>query len=445
MIKLPDFNSCSICVIGLGYVGLPLAVEFAKSINSAQKPRYKVYGYDINSERVNELKNGIDRTQEINPKDLSDLNNIFITQNTSELIECDVFIVTVPTPIDHAKTPDLGPLISASKLIGSIFKDKKSSLNLKYSPVVIYESTVFPGATEDICIPQIELTSGLSNNHDFCTGYSPERVNPGDKNNKISSIIKVTSGSSKDAAHFVDNLYKTIITAGTFLASTIKTAEAAKVIENTQRDLNVALVNELSIIFKKMNIDTLDVIEAASTKWNFLPFKPGLVGGHCIGVDPYYLLYKAEALGYSPQVVLSGRRINDNYGQWIVDQLIVQMIKNNLNPVTSKTLILGYTFKENCPDTRNTRVQDIIDGLRSLQMDTFIVDPYFNNSQDSFEGYGFSSCLDFETTYDAIIVTVAHSQFVELTKDQWKKLQANNCVILDIKGIVPRELCPWRV
>jgi UDP-N-acetyl-D-galactosamine dehydrogenase len=444
MLKLPNLDSCIICVVGLGYVGLPLAVEFAKRKDSANKSRYRVIGYDINIQRVNELKKGIDYTQEIDSKELSILKNFHITNDIEQLFECDVFIVTVPTPINEAKEPDLSALISASRLVGSIFK-KKSTLHLKYAPVVIYESTVFPGATEDICIPQIELTSGLINNKDFYTGYSPERVNPGDKTNTISSIVKVTSGSSKEAALFIDNLYKSIIKAGTFLAKSIKTAEAAKVIENTQRDLNVALVNELSIIFKRMDIDTLDVIEAASTKWNFLPFKPGLVGGHCIGVDPYYLLHKAETLGYSPQVVLSGRRINDNYGHWIVEQLLSQMIISKINPATSRVLILGYTFKEDCPDTRNTRVLDIVNGLIALNVATYIVDPYVNIDMESLQDSSLSNSLTFDTTYDAIVVTVAHSQFKNLSIEQWKMLRSSNSVILDIKGIVPRQLNPWRV
>jgi len=442
MHQLPKFNSCSIAIIGLGYVGLPLAVEFARSNLKNKNNCFTVYGYDIDSRRINELNNGYDRTNEIKSSNLKNLKNLIITDNSEKLIECDVFIVTVPTPITEAKMPDLNPLINASRLIGAVLKNKNLS---SCNPVIIYESTVYPGATEEVCIPEIEKCSALVRNVDFGFGYSPERVNPGDPQNPLTSIVKVTSGSTDQVSYFVDNLYSAIITAGTYSAKSIKIAEAAKVIENTQRDLNVALVNELSMIFKKMNLDTLDVLEAASTKWNFMRFTPGLVGGHCIGVDPYYLLYKSESLGYSPQVVLAGRRINDNYGHWIVEQLIDQLIIAKINPVESNILVLGYTFKENCPDTRNTRVNDILSSLCNLGIQTTLFDPYVQPKAEINGSIHILEELSSKTRYDAVIVAVSHDSFKKMSLSDWESLLSENSLIIDIKGIVPRELNPWRI
>ncbi|MDB2417735.1 nucleotide sugar dehydrogenase, partial [Paracoccaceae bacterium] len=348
-----------IAIIGLGYVGLPLAAETSK--------HYEVIGYDISQNRISELKSGFDRTLEISNIQLADSENLKFSDNLADIEECNVYIITVPTPIDINNNPDLSPLINASSKVGSI---------LKHGNVVIYESTVYPGATEELCVPILEEFSGLKFNCDFFCGYSPERINPGDKVRGITDVVKVTSGSTKETVDFVDDLYAKVIQAGTYKAPSIRVAEAAKVIENTQRDVNVALVNELSMIFNKMDIDTVEVLKAAGTKWNFMPFRPGLVGGHCIGVDPYYLTYKAQSIGYDPKMILSGREINNNMGRYVADCLIRKMIKERIQLVDANVLILGFTFKENCPDVRNTRVVDIVDELKDLGIKVDIYDPW---------------------------------------------------------------------
>ena len=356
---MPDLSRARIAIVGLGYVGLPLAVEFGK--------RYDTVGFDIRPDRVAELQEGRDSTLEVEPADLAEASRLAFTTQREAIADCTVFIVTVPTPIDDARRPDLGPLVKASEAIGAI---------LKRGDVVVYESTVYPGCTEEVCVPILERVSGLAFNTDFHCGYSPERINPGDKEHRVTSILKVTAGSTPEAADFVDALYASIITAGTHKASSLKVAEAAKVIENTQRDLNIALVNDLAILFNKLGIDTLEVLEAAGTKWNFLPFRPGLVGGHCIGVDPYYLTHKAQEVGHHPDVILAGRRTNDGMGAYVAGEVIRLMVRKGLNPVRARILVLGLAFKENCPDLRNTRVVDIIEELRRFNADDDVNDPW---------------------------------------------------------------------
>ena len=442
---LPPLNKCTVAVIGLGYVGLPLAVEFAKPQachrTSAQLKR-QVIGFDINSQRLDELRQGIDRTNETSVDELQAASLLEFTNDPAELVRADVFVVTVPTPIDSAKRPDLTPLEKASATVGRALKQRTCTT----IPVVIYESTVYPGATEEVCVPIIEGESGLKINKDFFCGYSPERINPGDDTHKLSTIIKVTSGSSVQAASWVDDFYGSIIKAGTYLASSLKVAEAAKVIENTQRDLNIALVNELAIIFRQMEIDTLDVLEAAGTKWNFLPFIPGLVGGHCIGVDPYYLTYKAEQLGYYPQVVLAGRRINDGMGRWVVEQLVLEMAKMGHVIAGTKVLVLGLSFKENCPDLRNTRVVDVIASLKHYGMEPEVIDPWVD-VDEAMHVYGLDVKTEIPTAsrYGAIITAVAHTQFMEMPESSWRELLFDDGVLLDLKGVVPRTLNPLRL
>ena len=378
--NLPDINTCSISIIGLGYVGLPLALAFSNTnINYRNKEKInrKVIGFDINQNRINNLLRNIDETQETQSNELLNKKNIIFTNEVKFLSESDVFIVTVPTPVDKANNPDLTYLKNACKIIGLAIKkqNKVKPNNKNVKKVIIFESTVFPGATEEFCAPIIEHFSCLKLNNEFFLGYSPERINPGDKQHRLKDIIKITSGSTKESASWIDNLYSTIIKAGTHKCGSIKVAEAAKVIENTQRDLNIALINELSIIFNKLNIDTFDVLEAAETKWNFMPFKPGLVGGHCIGVDPYYLTFKAEQLDYYPQIILAGRRINDSMASWFADQLILNMSKNNIQIGCSNVLVMGLSFKENCPDIRNTKVVDMIKRFNEYNIKTFIYDP----------------------------------------------------------------------
>jgi UDP-N-acetyl-D-galactosamine dehydrogenase len=382
----------NIAVIGLGYVGLPLAVEFGK--------KRKVIGYDINTTRIAELNEGHDRTEEVSNDELKEANHLHFTSNLADLKDCAYFIVTVPTPIDQHKKPDLTPLEKSSAAIGSI---------LKQGDIVIYESTVFPGCTEDVCVPILEKESGLKFNEDFYCGYSPERINPGDKEHRVATIKKVTSGSTADIAEEVDSLYGEIITAGTYKASSIKVAEAAKVIENSQRDLNIAFVNELSKIFHKMNIDTHEVLEAAGTKWNFLPFSPGLVGGHCIGVDPYYLTYKAESLGYNPQVILAGRRINDGMGAYIANRVMKLLTKKGII-VNSRILVLGITFKEDCPDIRNSRVIDVIEELQDYGVKVEVYDPHADKLEVK-EEYGLGLINEPEGEYDAVVLAVKHKAF----------------------------------
>ncbi len=448
----PNLSNCTIAIIGLGYVGLPLAVEFGKKVlcqRTGESLKRRVIGFDIDNQRLQELQNGFDRTNETKTEELKAATQLEFSSDACLLSEADVFIVTVPTPIDSAKKPDLTPLQKASSTIGKALKTRaaKASEDVLYSlPIVIYESTVYPGATEEICVPILESVSGLIFNRDFACGYSPERINPGDNEHKLSSITKVTSGSSSEAAHWVDQFYGSIITAGTHLAPTIKVAEAAKVIENTQRDLNIALVNELAIIFKKMEVDTLDVLEAAGTKWNFLPFRPGLVGGHCISVDPYYLTHKAEQLGYLPQVVLAGRRINDGMGNWIVQQLVVALSRKKVVIGGAKVLVLGLSFKENCPDLRNTRVVDVINSLCNFGMEPLIVDPCVN-ANEALQEYNLKVIdkLPKGLTFTAVILAVSHNQFCLMSTNEWEKLLDPEGIILDLKGIAPRELGPIRL
>lgn len=415
-------NNTHICVIGQGYVGLPLAVEFGK--------HYPTIGFDIKKERINELKSGVDSTLECSSEELSESTHLSFSCDLNEIESANVYIVTVPTPIDKYKTPDLTPLIKASEMLGKI---------VKKGDYVIYESTVYPGATEEDCIPLIEKNSGLKLNVDFFAGYSPERINPGDKEHRVTNILKVTSGSTPEAATFIDNLYKSIITAGTHKASSIRVAEAAKVIENTQRDVNIALVNEFSLIFDKMDIDTLEVLEAAGTKWNFLPFRPGLVGGHCIGVDPYYLTYKAQSLGYHPEMILSGRRINDNMSSHIAERVLRLMTQKKIQMVDSNILVMGLTFKENCPDIRNTKVTDVIADLHSFHTNIDIYDPWADAEEVKHE-YGLTLVENpKQNHYDAVIITVAHNQIRDMGIEAIHKLCKDNHVIFDVKYLFNKE------
>ena len=419
MSKLSDVK---IAVIGLGYVGLPLAVAFAK--------RFPVLGFDINSNRVKELETGVDSTLEISNSELVAAEALSFSCCEGDLRTCNTFIVTVPTPIDKFKRPDLNPLLKASTMLGRV---------IKKDDVIIYESTVYPGATEDDCIPLVERQSGLSLNEDFFVGYSPERINPGDKSHRVEDILKVTSGSDQATADFVDALYSSVIRAGTFKASSIKVAEAAKVIENTQRDVNIALINELAIIFNKLNIDTLEVLEAAGTKWNFLPFRPGLVGGHCIGVDPYYLTHKSESVGYRPEMILAGRRINDGMGSYVVSQLIKKMINKKIEIVGSRVLVMGLTFKENCPDIRNTKVIDIVDELKAYEVDVDVIDPWCDPVEAANEyGLVVSKAAE-EGVYDAILVGVAHDEFKEMGVKAIRAFGRPKNILYDLKYVFPSD------
>jgi UDP-N-acetyl-D-galactosamine dehydrogenase len=408
----------TIAVIGLGYVGLPLAVEFGKSRS--------VFGFDINVGRIDALRTGKDVTQEVSADELSAAEHLTFTTDPADLAAASVYIVTVPTPIDAHKRPDLTPLIKASETLGRV---------LKRGDIVIYESTVYPGATEEDCVPVLERVSGLTFNTDFFAGYSPERINPGDKQHRLPDIRKVTSGSTPEVAEEVDQLYAGIITAGTYKAESIRVAEAAKVIENTQRDLNIALVNELAIIFNKMGIDTEAVLKAAGTKWNFMPFRPGLVGGHCIGVDPYYLTHKAEAMGYHPQVILAGRRINDGMGAYAANQLVKSMLKRRLQVDGARVLILGLTFKENCPDLRNTRVVDVVAELRDYGVHVDVHDPWVD-PQEALAEYGIALISRLEPeTYDGVILAVAHDKFADLGAREIRKLGKADHVLYDLKHL----------
>jgi UDP-N-acetyl-D-galactosamine dehydrogenase len=413
-----NINELKLAVIGLGYVGLPLAVEFGKK-------RF-VVGFDINQGRMSELRAGIDHTLEVAPEELKKADKLSFTCDIEDIKECNCFIITVPTPIDEHKNPNLTPLITASEAIGKI---------LKVGDIVIYESTVYPGCTEEICIPVLEKHSGLKFNKDFFAGYSPERINPGDKEHRVSTIKKVTSGSNQEIADLVDKLYKQIVVVGTHKASSIKVAEAAKVIENTQRDLNIALINELAIIFNKLGIDTEAVLQAAGSKWNFLPFRPGLVGGHCISVDPYYLTHKAEAIGYHPQIILAGRRLNDSMGAYIVAQLVKAMTKKRIHVDGAKVLVMGLAFKENCPDLRNTRVIDIIRELEEYNCEVDVFDPWANAKEAQHE-YGITSITQsalLPQVYDAIILAVGHSCFEEMGSKKIRTLGKSSHVLYDIK------------
>jgi UDP-N-acetyl-D-galactosamine dehydrogenase len=416
-----DVDAVRIGVIGLGYVGLPLAVEFGR--------RYETVGYDYNPDRVAELRQGNDRTHEVEPADFKRATRLAFADDAEAIRTCNVYIVTVPTPVDAAKTPDLGPLLSASRTVGGL---------LKPGDVVVYESTVYPGATEEVCVPVLEKASDLKFNVDFFCGYSPERINPGDKLHQLTTITKVTSGSTPEVADFVDKLYASIVTAGTHKTSSIRVAEAAKVIENTQRDVNIALINELAMIFNRLGIDSLEVLEAAGTKWNFLPFRPGLVGGHCIGVDPYYLTHKAQEIGHHPAVILAGRRINDGMGGYVADRVLKLMAQRSISPVGGRILVLGLAFKENCSDLRNTRVVDIVKSLRQYGAEVDIHDPWVD-ADDAAAEYGVE-LTDEPTrgTYDAIVLAVAHRQFVERGVDALRAFGRNGAVLYDVKSALPK-------
>lgn len=419
-------NNLKIAILGLGYVGLPLAVEFSK--------KYSVVGFDTNRARIQELENNFDRTGELTTDDLQKSLSLIFTADADRLVDCNVFIVTVPTPIDVYNKPDLTPLLKASETVGKV---------LKVGDIIIYESTVYPGCTEEDCVPVLEKFSSLKFNQDFFCGYSPERINPGDKERTLTKIMKITSGSTNATADFVDNLYKSIIEAGTYRAASIKVAEAAKVIENCQRDINIAFVNELALIFDKIGLDTLSVLEAAGTKWNFLPFRPGLVGGHCIGVDPYYLTYKSESLGYKAEVILSGRRINDSMGGVIANKVVKLLIKNGKTINQSKVLVLGITFKENCPDIRNTKVIDIIAELEDFEVKIDIHDPWADSAEvKQHYGYNISKNINLDD-YDGVILAVAHKDFL---KDHFlKQIESFKGVVYDVKGILQLDFVTERL
>lgn len=417
-----DINNIKIAVIGLGYVGLPLAVEFGKHL--------PVVGFDINAERISALAAGTDHTLEVSDEELTQASHLSYSSDIKALKDCNFFIVTVPTPIDDYKQPDLTPLIKASEAIGSL---------LKQDDIVVYESTVYPGATEEVCIPVLEKISGLTFNQDFYAGYSPERINPGDKEHRVTNILKVTAGSTPEIADFVDEVYNLIITAGTHKAASIKVAEAAKVIENTQRDVNIALINELAVIFNKMGIDTQAVLEAAGTKWNFLPFRPGLVGGHCIGVDPYYLTHKAQAIGYNPEIILAGRRLNDSMGEYVVTQLVKTMIKKRIQVEGAKVLVLGLSFKENCPDVRNTKIIDIVHELEEYNIEVDVYDPWVDKAEAEREYNVSPISKPAMNNYDGIILAVAHNEFVELGVEKIRSLGKTSHVLYDLKYVFSKE------
>jgi len=426
MIK--DLSEVKLAIIGLGYVGLPLAVEFGK--------KYPTLGFDINKSRISELQSGTDSTLEVSDQELAETKDLSFSCTVDDLKSCNVYIVTVPTPIDEHKQPDLTPLIKASEMLGKV---------ISKGDTVIYESTVYPGATEESCIPVVEQFSGLTFNNDFFAGYSPERINPGDKEHRVINILKVTSGSTPEVAEFVDQLYLSIIIAGTHKASSIKVAEAAKVIENTQRDVNIALINELSIIFNKLDIDTLEVLEAAGTKWNFLPFRPGLVGGHCIGVDPYYLTHKAQSVGYHPEMILAGRRLNDGMGAYVVSQLVKNMLKNRIQVEGANVLVMGLTFKENCPDLRNTKVVDIVSELKEYNINVDITDPWCSTEEAEHE-YGLSLNQSPKAgSYDAIILAVSHDEFKKLGAENIRKLGKKSHVLYDLKYLLPKDAVDMRL
>jgi UDP-N-acetyl-D-galactosamine dehydrogenase len=423
-----NLDACKLAVIGLGYVGLPLAVEFGK--------RRSVVGFDINAQRIAALRDGIDHTRETDTAELAGAKWLRFTDDPAALGQCNTFIITVPTPIDEHKRPDLAPLTAASQTVGRV---------LHRGDVVIFESTVYPGATEEACVPVLEKTSGLQYNRDFFCGYSPERINPGDKQHRLPNIKKVTSGSTPDIAEFVDGLYREIITAGTHKAESIRIAEAAKVIENTQRDLNIALINELSLIFNKMGLDTEAVLRAAGSKWNFLPFRPGLVGGHCIGVDPYYLTHKAQAIGYHPEVILAGRRLNDRMGSYVAGQLVKGMTRQRIQVDGARVLVMGLAFKENCPDLRNTRVVDIVSELRDYNCEVDVHDPWVN-ADEAFAEYGLKPIAKPpQDSYDGIILAVAHDEFRDLGEAGVRRLGRARHVLYDLKYILPAQASDMRL
>lgn len=423
-----ELKDIKLAVIGIGYVGLPLAVEFGK--------KRSVVAFDIDPTRIEQLKEGIDSTLETSPQELKDARNLKFTSSVEDLKQCNCFIVTVPTPVDEHKRPELKALLTATETVGK---------QLKKQDIVIYESTVYPGATEEECVPILERLSGLKFNQDFYCGYSPERINPGDRQHRLTNIKKITSGSTPEIARLVDGLYKEIVSAGTHPVESIKIAEAAKVIENTQRDLNIALVNELAIIFNRLGIDTEAVLKAAGTKWNFQVFKPGLVGGHCIGVDPYYLTHKAQAIGYQPEIILAGRRLNDRMSAYVVSQMVKAMTRRKIWVETARVLVMGLTFKENCPDTRNSKVLDIIRELRDYDCKVDIYDPWVNKDEiDS--SFGFSIVEKPKAgIYDGIIVAVAHDQFKEMGTNAIRELGKPNSVLYDLKHILPKELSDLRL
>ena len=425
---MTDLSDVRLAVIGLGYVGLPLAVEFGKKLETR--------GFDIDRDRIEELNRGVDSTLEVEPEELKDATRLTFTDDLERIADCNVYVVTVPTPIDRHKRPDLTPLESASRALGKI---------LKKGDVVVYESTVYPGATEEVCVPILERESGLVFNRDFYAGYSPERINPGDKEHRVSTIRKVTSGSTPEIADFVDALYASIITAGTHKASSIRVAEAAKVIENTQRDVNIALINELALIFNRLGIDTLEVLEAAGTKWNFLPFRPGLVGGHCIGVDPYYLTHKAQEIGYNPEIILAGRRINDDMGPYVASRVVKMMTQRKLQVVDSNILVMGLTFKENCPDLRNTKVIDLVREFHDYHANVDVYDPWVD-PEEAVREYGIQPIAGLEEgRYDAIILAVGHRQFHEMGAEAIRRLGRPGHVLFDIKYVLPREAVDGRL
>ncbi|AHI29137.1 Vi polysaccharide biosynthesis UDP-N-acetylglucosamine C-6 dehydrogenase TviB [Marinobacter similis] len=409
-----------IAVIGLGYVGLPLAVAFGE--------KRSVIGFDINSKRISDLREGIDTTRELTLRELAAASRLSFTDSLGELADCSVFIVTVPTPIDEFNTPDLTPLVRASETVGKV---------LKVGDIVIYESTVYPGATEEVCVPVLERVSGLSFNQDFYAGYSPERINPGDKEHRVTTIVKVTSGSTPEVADEVDALYADIITAGTHKASSIKVAEAAKVIENTQRDLNIALMNELAMIFARLGIDTHEVLAAAGTKWNFLPFKPGLVGGHCIGVDPYYLTHKSEAIGYHPEIILAGRRVNDGMGPYVASELVKHMIKAGHAVANARVLVMGLTFKENCPDLRNTRVIDVVRELQDFGCQVDVTDCWADNAEAQQEYDIFLVEELIPQQYEAVVLAVPHREYAAMSTADLRQLLSADGVLFDLKSVLP--------
>ncbi|AUB79840.1 Vi polysaccharide biosynthesis UDP-N-acetylglucosamine C-6 dehydrogenase TviB [Candidatus Thiodictyon syntrophicum] len=423
-----NLHNARVGVVGLGYVGLPLAVEFGK--------HYPTIGFDINAARVAELRAGRDSSREVEPDDLRGATHLSYTGSPAGLADCNLYIVTVPTPIDAHKSPDLRPLQSASRMLGGV---------IRAGEVVVYESTVYPGATEEVCVPLIEEVSGLKYNQDFYVGYSPERINPGDKEHRLTTIRKITSGSTPQTAALIDSLYRSIITAGTHLASSIRVAEAAKVIENTQRDVNIALINELALIFHRLGLDTQEVLEAAGSKWNFLPFRPGLVGGHCIGVDPYYLTHKAQAIGYHPEIILAGRRLNDSMGAYVVKQVIKLMTRRGCLSAAARVLILGLTFKENCPDLRNTRVVDIVAEFKEYGIVCDVHDPWVNPAEARHE-YGIEVIAEPPTAfYDAIILAVAHRQFRDLGVAQIRGFGKPAAVLYDVKQMFPKEQVDGRL
>jgi UDP-N-acetyl-D-galactosamine dehydrogenase len=416
---MPELQSTRIAIIGLGYVGLPLAVAFSK--------KFPTLGYDVKQERIAELRQGIDSTREVSSDELLNADNLLFSDDPEVLHNCNVMIIAVPTPIDANRRPDLTPLVYASQTAGRA---------LKKNDIVIYESTVYPGATEEICVPVLEEMSGLCFNRDFFCGYSPERINPGDTAHRIMDIVKVTSGSTPEAAAFVDSLYRSIITAGTFRASSIKVAEAAKVIENTQRDVNIALVNELALIFNRLDIDTMEVLQAAGTKWNFLPFQPGLVGGHCIGVDPYYLTHKAQEVGYHPEMILAGRRLNDDMGRHIASEVIKHMLKKRIHVAGSRILVMGLTFKENCPDLRNTAVINIIRELESFGAGIEVFDPWADRDE-AVRLYRVTMVEEpAQNSYDAIVMAVAHQDFIRLEASDIRSYCREQAVIYDVKNVL---------